>query len=214
MADPTAPRLLGPEDRGARRTAFSLEESARRVGHFQWIEMRAFEALGGWVATVPEPEVKLLLAVHAPHHAWHAELWHDRLPKLQEMPPERFVGPANDELVAFVAALTEPVAPEQTIEKLVGAYRVLLPHLVAAYEHHRDQCSTVADGPTIRTLGFVLQDDAADVHEGELLLRALLRTPADARRAEDHQAELEGLLRAAGGIAGPGSTEPVDAGPR
>jgi hypothetical protein len=46
-----------------------------------------FEALGGWVATVPELDVKMRLGTHCYHHAWHAELWHKRLPELREMNP-------------------------------------------------------------------------------------------------------------------------------
>ena len=40
---------------------FTVEESAARVGHYKWIEMRLFETLGGWVATVPELDVKMVL---------------------------------------------------------------------------------------------------------------------------------------------------------
>ena len=51
--------------------------------------MKLFEALGGWVATVPELDVKMRLGTHCYHHAWHAELWHKRLPELREMNPDR-----------------------------------------------------------------------------------------------------------------------------
>ena len=63
--------------------------------------MRLFEALGGWVATVPELDVKMRLGTHCYHHAWHAELWHKRLPELREMNPDRLTVPANDEMVAL-----------------------------------------------------------------------------------------------------------------
>ncbi len=121
MADPKRPRAaFAPWDRRELPGSFSVEETARRVGHYKWIEMRLFEVLGGWVATVPEIDVKLRLGTHCYHHAWHAELWHKRLPELREMNPERLTVPPNDELVAFVDAMTEPEAPELTIEKLVG----------------------------------------------------------------------------------------------
>ena len=52
MADPTAPRApFAPWDRRELPGSFTVEESAKRVGHYKWIEMRLFEALGGWVAT-------------------------------------------------------------------------------------------------------------------------------------------------------------------
>ena len=134
MADPSAPRSpFAPWDRRELPGLFTVEESARRVGHYAWIEMRLFEALGGWVATVPELDVKTTLGRHCYHHAWHAELWVKRLPELREMRPERLIQPPNADMEAFVAALTEPEAPNLTIEKLVGVYRVLLPRKIAAY---------------------------------------------------------------------------------
>src|SRR3546814_4719039 len=105
--------------------------------------MRLFEVLGGWVATVPELDVKLRLGTHCYHHAWHAELWHKRLPELREMNPERLTVAPNDELVAFVDAMTEPEAPELTIEKLVGAYRVLIPAKIARSEEHTSELQSL-----------------------------------------------------------------------
>ena len=180
-------------------------ESARRVGNYKWIEMKLFEALGGWVATVPELDVKMRLGTHCYHHSWHAELWHKRLPELREMNPDRLAIPANDELVAFVDALTEPEAPELTIEKLVGVYRVLVPHLIAAYTFHMNNTSTITDAPTIRSLKFAIQDDLDDWVDGTLLIQSLLDTADEVDRAAAHQAKLEKLLVAAGGITGPGT---------
>ncbi len=206
MADPRKPRApFAPWDRREIPGIFTVEESARRVGHYKWIEMRLFEVLGGWVATVPELDVKLRLGTHCYHHAWHAELWHKRLPELREMNPDRLTVPPNDELVAFVDALTEPEAPELTIEKLVGAYRVLIPAKIAAYTYHLNNTSTITDAPTIRSLTFILQDEMSDWRDGEMMLQSLITDDAELQRAVDHQAKLQKLLLAAGGIAGPGT---------
>ena len=206
MADPSAPRSpFAPWDRRELAGLFTVEESARRVGHYAWIEMRLFEALGGWVATVPELDVKTMLGRHCYHHAWHAELWHKRLPELREMRPDRLIRPPNEALEAFVVALTEPEAPELTIEKLVGVYRVLLPRKIAAYTYHLAATSRVTDAPTIRSLGFILEDETTDWREGEMLLQALIETDAEVDRAARRQSALETLMVRAGGIAGPGS---------
>jgi hypothetical protein len=206
LPDPHKPRApFAPWDRREIPGIFTVEESARRVGHYKWIEMRLFEVLGGWVATVPELDVKLRLGTHCYHHAWHAELFHKRLPELREMNPERLTAPPNDELVAFVDALTEPEGPDLTIEKLVGAYRVLIPAKIAAYTYHRNNTSTITDAPTIRSLEFILQDELNDWRDGEMMLQSLIETPEELQRAVDHQAKLQRLLLAAGGIAGPGT---------
>jgi hypothetical protein len=206
MADPKKPRpAFAPWDRRELPGSFNVEETARRVGNYKWVEMRLFEALGGWVATVPELDVKMRLGTHCYKHAWHAELWHKRLPELREMNPDRLTAPANDEVVAFMDAVTEPEAPEQTIEKLVGTYRVLIPHKIAAYTFHLNNTSTITDAPTIRSLKLILADELEDWRDGEMVIQSLLESDDEVRRAADHQARLESLLLKAGGIAGPGS---------
>ncbi|MGZ8766469.1 MAG: hypothetical protein ACXW2C_12345, partial [Acidimicrobiia bacterium] len=123
MPEPSKPRpAFAPWDRRELPGIFGVEESAKRVGHYKWIEIKLFEALGGWVATVPELDVKLVLGRHCYHHAWHADLWDQRLPELREMNPDRLNVPPNEELVAFVDAMREPDGPGETIEKLVGVY--------------------------------------------------------------------------------------------
>jgi len=167
--------------------------------------------LGGWVATVPELDIKLRLGTHCYHHAWHAELWQKRLPELREMNPDRLTVPANDSVVAFMDAVAEPEAPDLTLEKLVGVYRVLIPHKIAAYTFHRNNTSTITDAPTIRSLGFILADELDDWREGEMLIQSLIRTPAHVARAAEHQRRLEELIVAGGGIAGPGTIgDPYD----
>jgi len=206
VADPFKARApFAPWDRRQLPGLFDVEESARRIGHYKWAEMKLFEALGGWVATVPELDVKMRLGTHCSPPAWHAELWHKRLPELREMNPDRLTVPPNDAMVRFVEALTEPEAPELTIEKLVGVYRVFIPHFIAAYTFHKNNTSEITDAPTIRSLTFALQDEIADFIDGEMLIQSLIETPDEVQRAAAHQARLETLLLEAGGIAGPGT---------
>ncbi|GAC1597242.1 MAG: hypothetical protein NVS3B21_21650 [Acidimicrobiales bacterium] len=211
MADPKKPRApFAPWDRRELPGAFSVEETARRVGNYKWIEMKLFEALGGWVATVPELDVKLKLGTHCYKHAWHAELWHKRLPELREMNPERLTVPANDAVVEWMDAITEPGAPEETIEKLVGVYRVLIPRKIAAYTYHLNNTSTITDAPTMRSLRFALADEFEDWRDGEMILQSLIETEEEAHRAASHQAKIEALAVKAGGIAGPGTLGSTD----
>ena len=206
MSDPHKPRAaFAPWDRRELPGLFDVEESARRVGIYKWTEMRLFEVLGGWVATVPELDVKLVLGRQCYHHAWHAELWDKRLPELREMNTERLCLPANAAAEAFMDALREPEAPEETIEKLVGVYRVLLPRKIAAYTYHLNGTSRITDSPTQRSLTFILQDEFDDWREGEMLIQSLIETPEELERATRRQQELEALILKAGGIAGPGT---------
>lgn len=206
MVDPSTPRPGSvPWDRREPPGLFSLEETARRVGHYRWVEMRLFEALGGWVATVPETDVKTMLGRHANHHAWHSELWTERLPELRAFDVDELTEPPNAAMQRFVEELAEPEDRGLTVEKLVGAYRVLLPHKIAAYTFHRSAASSVTDAPLLRSLDFVLQDETSGWRDGEMLLQRLIGTPEEVERAARWQAGLEALLVDAGGIAGPGT---------
>src|SRR5436309_13637283 len=121
------------------------------------------------------------------------------------MNPDRLCVPPNDAFVTFVDAVTEPEAPELTIEKLVGVYRVLIPHKIAAYTYHLNATSTITDAPTIRWLKFILTDEMDDWRDGEMMLQSLIRTPSEVERAATRAREREALMVEAGGIAGPGT---------
>ena len=54
MSDIKRPREpFAPWDRRTLPGLFDVEETAKRVGNYKWLEIKLFEALGGWVATVP-----------------------------------------------------------------------------------------------------------------------------------------------------------------
>ena len=96
-------------------------------------------------------------------------------------------------------AVREPEAADQSIEKLVGVYRVLIPRKIAAYTYHLNATSRITDAPTIRSLKFALQDEFEDWRDGEMLLQSLIDSPEKAERAARRQAELELLVLASGG---------------
>lgn len=171
--------------------ALDLEENARRAGGHRWWEGALFEVLGGWVASTPELPVKLLLDRHSQHHGWRAAQWWDRLPVLAGVDRDALVAAPSDGAAHLREALQ---GLPDTVARLAGAYRVAVPRLLAAYAAHRAEADGLADGPTARTLDLVRSDLEADWLAGERALQGLLRAPADARRAADVVASLEGAL--------------------
>ncbi len=86
MTDTKRPREpFAPWDRRSLPGLFDVDETAKRIGHYKWIEIKLFEALGGWVATVPELDIKMRLGTHCYHHAWHADLFTNLSPLLKLM---------------------------------------------------------------------------------------------------------------------------------
>ncbi|MCB1248851.1 MAG: hypothetical protein R2699_07745 [Acidimicrobiales bacterium] len=205
MSEPNLPRAQLPWRRPEVPGAFGIEAMARRVGAYVWVERRLFEVLGAWTPVVPELDVKLRLAVHSAHHAERADRFYARLPELRELPADDVCVPTTAAVASLVDAVAAADDPSATIEKLVGVYRVLLPHLIAVYSFHLANTATVADEPLARTLRHVITDATDDWRDGELLIQARIADAVAVDRAAAHQAELQRLLVVAGGICGPGT---------
>jgi hypothetical protein len=180
---------------------WSVEESVERIVNYKYAEQHLSAALGGWVATIPELDVKAMLGPHCYQHAWHADLWRARLPELREAKEDR-AEPANEAFEAFMTELTSPGEPDQTIEKMVGIYRVLVPHLLATYSFHQRVTSDIVDAPTVRILKFMIDDDVEQLITGEMMIQDLARTPELRQRAGEWQTHLDVLLVKSGGVAG------------
>ena len=112
--------------------------------------------------------------------------------------------PPNEAMVAFMDALESPETPERTVERLVGLYRVLKPHLFAAYERHLRDANAVYEPPTLRLLARCAEDERRHIAAGERVLAHLTLTTEAGARAASWQTRLEALLGAAGGVTGEG----------
>lgn len=176
--------------------AFTLQESDRHIAGYQRLERRRFEMLGAWVASTAELDVKLALARHSRHHAWHASLWEQHLPHRSGHQAPGEAGPGDDGLDGCLEALAGQEGPESTVERLAGAYRVVAARAVAGYSRHLARASVVSDSAVARTGRLVLADQLADWREGEDLLQSLLASDDDIERAALRQAQLEKLVAA------------------
>lgn len=179
-----------------------VDESAKTVRHYRYAVERMMRILGGWIALTPELSAKLLMGRHVWDCAQHADAWGKRLPELRAA--AQVSEPPNARLVAFMDELEAAETPEQTIERVVGVYRVLKPHLLATYEAHLASANAVYEPPTCRILARCIEDERRHVAAGETVLHHLLRTPAREARARACEARLWALLEAAGGVTGSG----------
>jgi len=180
-----------------------VDESAKTVRRYRYAVERMMRILGGWIALTPELSAKLLMGRHVWDNAQHADAWGKRLPELRAA--AQVSEPASAGLVDFMAALEAAEAPDQTIERVVGMYRVLKPHLLATYEAHLARANAVYEPPTCRILARCIDDERRHVAAGETILRHLLRTPALEERARTCESRLRGLLETAGGVTGTGA---------
>jgi len=181
---------------------YSVEHSARLLRHYRYAVERMMRVMGGWLALTPEVSAKLLMGRHVWDNAQHADALGRRLPELRARAQEST--PANEGVVAFMDALESPETPERTVERLVGLYRVLKPHVLAAYETHLHDANAVYEPPTRRILARCAEDERRHIAAGERVLAHLTPTPESRARAAAWQTRLESLLAAAGGVTGAG----------
>src|SRR5918912_948177 len=138
--------LLPPDSRrlGGR---FDVRESGRRVVRYQMTAFHVMRLLGGWLAKIPEYELKLEIGRHVWQDAQAAEALRLRTAELR-VPADADRRPPL-EVQRFLDALD---AAETPLEFLAGVYRVAKPRLLAAMQYHIAATDPVCDAPTIRTL--------------------------------------------------------------
>jgi hypothetical protein len=202
----------------SRRSALPLDVQARLVGSYQWVERRLFEMLGVWVPSEAVSEARVLFDVYSQQHAWHAELFADRLPALDSVDPDSLVRPPSaevDRMLATLAGVVSDSGPSAagnltgrgdemdlssggTLPRLVGVGRVVLARLITGYTIHLRRVSPVADAPVARCLRLVLRDEVEQWQAIEALTQALLRRPHDVAVVTGHQQRLEQIIAGAG----------------
>jgi hypothetical protein len=170
-----------------------IDATAAVLGHASWLEARCFEILGAWVPLVPEPDVKLLVARHSRHHGGHAVLLAELVPTTRAHDPGALVAPSDDR---WAQALTRVAgdAATATLDRLVGAYQVVLPAMVAGYDETLSRTGPWSDGPVARGLRRVVDDERSDLAEGLGCLEDLLDADGAVDRAARRRAEVEQVL--------------------
>ncbi len=141
-------------------TQVPILEWAERIESARALEMQLAAVLGAWVPRISPAGAKLLLARHARHFAWHAELWDGLVPVLHDRPEgSAVVDEALRGAEAALAATTEPK----------GVYEDVLPLVVATYRGWSAESTPIAERPIMRVLDLILHDLDFDAQEGHEL---------------------------------------------
>jgi hypothetical protein len=157
---PTRPTRPTGGTRSMARVAETIEQSGRRIGGHAWIEMRLFEVLGRWSATVGAPRARVTLAAASGHRAAHAATWVGLLPRVPHLPPSGLVAP-GDGATALVAAL-DALEDAPTGARLAAVVDRALPHVIDRYQAHLDVTTPVSDAPAERALRLAIAEARVD----------------------------------------------------
>jgi len=145
----------------------TLEQNAALVSAYAELEQRLYEVLGTWAGAEPVAGAAVLFDELSQQHAWHAELWAERVPAVPGLAVvSGGCGPGHDLLRA--AAGLDGGAP-----RLAALSRIVLPRVVAGYRFHIARATEVTDGPVIRALRLALHDDVDAMLRAEDLLQSL-----------------------------------------
>ena len=109
--------------------------------------LELFEQLGGWVADTPDPNLQRLYAEACHRHAWHAQLWAERMPTI---PP-----------VEFAAELDVPKPQYVAPHLRASVYGAGLDQLSTRLDALAVRVDPLLDPATTRTIELVLADGAA-----------------------------------------------------
>jgi hypothetical protein len=194
-------------DRRTMDGVYSVKRSANYLMNYRYAEERMMRMMAGWIALTPEIQVKLEIARHVYEDALHTDMLGKRLAELRS--PAQVSKPGSPDFANLMNTIEDKEQWEDTIERLVGIYRVLKPHLVSHYSAHLAAANPVYEPPTLRILEHLVEDEKRHIERGSVLLGDLLDSPEKHMRAARWEAELLERLAAAGGVTGfPEGEEP------
>ena len=192
-----------PEDLRELHGRYDVETTARRVRNYRYAEEWMMMIMAGWVATIPELPVKTGLGKIIYQDSIHADWLGKRLPELRGGRSLRNASVSGNE--GFAQLIQEIAAPESadlTIEKLVGIFRVLKPHLIEVFEKNARETDQISDAPTIEILDDTIRRTREHIEWGEQVLTKLINSPEKEARAQSREQELHTLLEKCGGVCG------------
>ncbi len=197
----------------------TLDGNAALVGEYRWIEHALYRLLGEWVSDMPIAAVQVHLDAQSMRHAWHAELWAERLPVLAGADPDVWTAPSAPTTALFAALSGSPPPADGpgsewsptgedvfghpgALPRLAALYRVVLPRLVTTYERHLRVVTPMTDAPVARALRLTLNDEIDDWHAGERMVERLVSRPHDVAAVYEFLQRLESLVVGAGATSG------------
>jgi len=138
----------------------TIDDTARFLSHATWLERRLFETVGAWVPSTPERAVKLAFARESRRFGWHAELLEPLRPSTRDHDvADR--GPLDAgwrTLIARMLAGTTTAARLERLQDVLGL-------AIDCYEAHLAQMRGFRDGPVLRVVQIVLDDERAALAE-------------------------------------------------
>ncbi|MHB8864630.1 MAG: ferritin-like domain-containing protein [Pirellulaceae bacterium] len=187
-----------PRDSRPMGGSFTVQENARRLLRFFYLERRLAQALGSWTLAIPEFEVKIETGRHIFYHADAAHTLRTRLSEQEQS--LKAVDAYRD--ASIDRLIDEMLSAADAPELLVGVHQVVGRALAIAYRHHVDLTDPVTDAPTIRALRRILLDYEPMLQWTDAAIAAYIDGGVDESRLAAWRWHLHQLLSSIGGVSG------------
>lgn len=182
----------------ATQPGLSVEENVALMRRYNYTEIQLNQIMAAHLPSVPEWEVKCGFSLHLWLDAEHSANLRKRVGEMRN-PPLYLDQIPDPKLEAWLA---EVIRAENTLELLVGIYQVVKAELVRVMKKHLQGTNRLIDHPTYRMLRIHVLEEEEMLNWGEAAISALVKTEADAQRAEGWEAHLRAYLLEAGGLDG------------
>jgi hypothetical protein len=151
-----------------------IDELARLIGAYCWVENRIFELGGVWAAAASDgpwsgldPAQRVWCAAMSRRHGLLAGRWAERLPVRAGVDRGDLVTAPAGPLAAGLDALA---AVSDARVGLAALVETVLPRLQAIYGVHRQTASPVSEASVLEVLTGAVGDLAAEISGGRALL--------------------------------------------
>lgn len=144
----------------------SVNQRARALATFRYVEVRLMEIVASWTPTTPEMEVKVVFGKHIWDFAQHADWIGKRTFELRQ--PEHYtLAPAE----GYGSLLAQLGSVSATTERLGMLYDFFLPALVRRYAGYLGRTDALLDGPTVVIVERIVREHERQIAEGAQLKR-------------------------------------------
>lgn len=188
---------------GGDASGLSVAETAERLRRFAYAERRLMGLQASRIVSLPERDIKALLARFQYEDALHADGWRQRVLELRTN-KSKLEGAPDAALAAFF----------DTAEHLPGTYpfltalsNVFLPALRHAYAGYVGTANGLADYAGVRLARHALLEEEEHARLLAAALASVDGTAEDRAVAVRWQGRLQALLAASGGIDGSGARQ-------
>jgi len=182
----------------AAKPGYGVDENVELMRRYNYVESQLYKISAAFINPTPEWEVKGALSLHLYLDGEHSQALRQRVAELRR--PPLYLDQCPDPKLE--ALMEEALRVANTIELLVGVFRVIRPALLAAYKKHLAETNPLFDFPTCRLLRTAIAEEEQMIAWGKQAIAAMVKIEVEGQIAESWQRHLTAYLKAAGSISG------------